>query len=158
MQTYDLIAHLYRQRAFSRATFGPGARTKGVADHIRKELGEIESAPLDLEEWVDVILLALDGAWRCAEAMGVPNADGPATIAAAIAVKQLKNEFRNWPDWRLADPDKAIEHLAPGNHPNRRARSECPYVSCGSPYICRSGCKVTASERVHLAEDVGGGP
>lgn len=38
----DLIAHLTRQAAFSRATFGPGPRTKGVIDHIRKELVEVE--------------------------------------------------------------------------------------------------------------------
>ena len=61
---FDLVAHLYRQRAFSRATFGPGARTKGVLDHIRKEITEVERAPHDLSEWVDLILLSLDGAWR----------------------------------------------------------------------------------------------
>lgn len=35
--TMDLEQHLLRQRAFSRATFGPGARTQGVLDYIRKE-------------------------------------------------------------------------------------------------------------------------
>ena len=70
MQQFDLIAHLYRQRAFSRATFGPGARTAGVLDHICKELKEIEAKPDDLSEWVDLILLALDGAWRRAESCG----------------------------------------------------------------------------------------
>lgn len=100
---FDLIAHLYRQRAFSRATFGPGARTKGVTDHIRKELIEVEKAPGDLSEWVDVILLGLDGAWR--------SGATPEQIAAMIATKQDKNERRNWPDWRRADPDKAIEHV-----------------------------------------------
>ena len=42
---FDLVAHLYRQRAFSERTFGPGARTKGVLNHIRKELAEIEADP-----------------------------------------------------------------------------------------------------------------
>lgn len=100
---FDLIAHLYRQRAFSRATFGPGQRTQGVCDHIRKELKEIEQAPSDLSEWVDVTLLALDGAWRAGYT--------PEQIAAGIAAKQDKNERRDWPDWRTADPDKAIEHV-----------------------------------------------
>jgi hypothetical protein len=99
---FDLVAHLYRQRAFSRATFGPGARTKGVLDHIRKELGEIERDPADITEWVDVILLAFDGAWRAGHS--------PEMIAAGITAKQTKNEMRDWPDWRIADPDKAIEH------------------------------------------------
>lgn len=61
---WDLVDHLVRQRAFSLRTFGPGARTSGIVDHIRKELDEIQRSPADLEEWVDVILLAFDGAWR----------------------------------------------------------------------------------------------
>jgi hypothetical protein len=135
---FDLVRHLERQRAFSRATFGPGARTNGVLDHIRKECVEIEKAPHDLEEWVDLILLALDGAWRCAdEALRVPRDAVPALIADTIALKQLKNEFRDWPDWRTADPDKAIEHV----DLTRVSRDGCPLVSCGSPYLCRVECR-----------------
>ena len=98
----NLIMHLHRQRQFSLNAFGPGDRTKGVIDHIRKELVEIEEAPHDLEERVDLILLALDGAWRAGFT--------PEEIAIGIQAKQLKNEQRTWPDWRTADPDKAIEH------------------------------------------------
>lgn len=99
---FDLIAHLWRQREFSARTFGPGQRTKGVLDHIRKELAEIEADPADISEWVDVIILAFDGAWRAGWE--------PEDIADAILAKQIKNEKRVWPDWRTADPDKAIEH------------------------------------------------
>lgn len=99
---FDMLALLQRQRVFSERTFGPGRRTKMVIDHIRKELIEIEAHPSDLTEWIDVILLALDGAWRCGAT--------PARIAAGIEAKQMKNEGRAWPDWRTADPDKAIEH------------------------------------------------
>jgi hypothetical protein len=102
---FDLIAHLYRQRAFSRATFGPGARTQGVLDHIRKETVEVERAPQDLSEWVDLILLSMDGAWRAGFS--------PEQIAEGIQAKQTKNEGRDWPDWRTADPGKAIEHVRP---------------------------------------------
>jgi Protein of unknown function (DUF550) len=102
-QTMDLIAHLKRQKEFSLKTFGPGLRTAGVCDHIRKELAEIEADPDDLSEWVDVILLALDGAWR--------TRCTPEQIASAIEEKQIKNENRIWPDWRTADPNKAIEHV-----------------------------------------------
>ena len=101
--TFDLIQHLHRQRDFSERTFGPGARTAGVCDHIRKELREIEAAPADITEWVDVILLALDGAWR--------SGATPEGIAAAILAKQTKNEAREWPDWRTMSPDRAIEHV-----------------------------------------------
>lgn len=103
---FDLVAHLRRQRIFSLATFGPGERAQGVIDHIRKELIEIEAIPGDLEEWVDVILLALDGAWRAGHA--------PEDIALAIATKQARNELRTWPDWRTAEPGKAIEHVREG--------------------------------------------
>jgi hypothetical protein len=95
-------AHLARQRAFSERTFGPGARTKGVVDHIRKELREIEADPTDLGEWVDVVILALDGAWRAGHK--------PQRIIDAIVAKQTRNEARTWPDWRTADPNRAIEH------------------------------------------------
>lgn len=103
---FDLVAHLHRQREFSARTFGPGARTAGVLDHIRKELAEIEAKPADLTEWVDVVLLALDGAWRAGHS--------PEDIALAIAEKQMKNEARKWPDWRTAEPGKAIEHVRDG--------------------------------------------
>lgn len=102
VEPWNLITHLERQRAFSERTFGPGPRASGVVDHIRKELLEIEADPGDLEEWVDVVLLALDGAWRS----GATSTE----IVAAINAKMTKNEARDWPDWRTADPNKAIEH------------------------------------------------
>lgn len=103
LSSFDLLDHLYRQRDFSRHTFGPGERTAGVLDHIRKELTEIEANPADLSEWIDVVLLAFDGAWR----VGYE----PQQIAHALAAKQAKNEKRQWPDWRTAEPGKAIEHV-----------------------------------------------
>lgn len=51
-------------RDWSKATFGPGRRTKGLLEHIRRELDEVAAAPDDLVEWVDVVLLAFDGYWR----------------------------------------------------------------------------------------------
>jgi hypothetical protein len=99
---FDFLVHLSRQRAFSEKTFGPGARTAGVIDHIRKELREIESEPDDVSEWIDVVILALDGAWRAGFS--------PDQIVGALVAKQDKNEARTWPDWRTAPTDRAIEH------------------------------------------------
>jgi hypothetical protein len=113
---FDLEAHLIRQHAFSLKTFGPGARTAGVIDHIRKELKEIAADPSDIMEWVDVIILAFDGAWRAGWQ--------PEDIVKAIVAKQTKNEARKWPDWRTANPDKAIEHeraTRSRRHRSRRA-------------------------------------
>lgn len=98
---FDLITHLHRQIAFS-----PGERTAGVLDHIRKELIEIEAAPTDLTEWVDLLLLALDGAWRAGHTAEA--------ICQGIDAKQTKNEARTWPDWRTVAPGKAIEHVRSG--------------------------------------------
>lgn len=95
--------HLERQIEWSTQTFGPGERTAGCIDHIQEELEEIQKAPEDIEEWVDVIILALDGAWR--------SGHSPQEILDAIEAKQTKNEKRKWPDWRTADPNKAIGHI-----------------------------------------------
>lgn len=100
--TFNFLQHLTDQKAFSENTFGPGIRTAGVVDHIRKELIEIEKNPSDLIEWIDVILLACDGAWRAGHS--------PQEIIDALKFKFAKNRNRKWPDWRTAPPDKAIEH------------------------------------------------
>ena len=99
---FDFLAHLQRQREWSERTFGPGARTAGVIDHIRKELREIEADPADVSEWIDVVILALDGAWRAGFQ--------PTQIIDALVAKQTRNEGRTWPDWRTMPADKAVEH------------------------------------------------
>lgn len=100
-----LEAHLAKQRLWSLKTFGPGYSSQRVLDHMKKEIAEVESAaPSEaLGEWVDLILLAFDGAWR--------SGAGVFEICAAIQEKQRINESRQWPDWRTADEDKAIEHV-----------------------------------------------
>lgn len=95
-------AHLERQRAWSTKTFGPGVRL-GVIDHIEKELDEVREDVTCLEEWVDVIILAFDGAWRAGHE--------PQAIIDAVKAKQLRNEAREWPDWRTMSADEAIEHV-----------------------------------------------
>jgi hypothetical protein len=122
-KVFDLIRHLSEQRDFSEKTFGPGNRTKGVLDHIRKELGEIERSPLDLSEWIDVVILGFDGAWRAGHT--------PEQIADALAAKQRRNMARQWPDWRTADPNKAIEHVR-----NDAARQDLESVRTAQPASC----------------------
>lgn len=113
---FDFKAHLQRQRDFSEKTFGPGARTAGVVDHIRKELREIEAAPADITEWIDVVILALDGAWR--------SGASPQEIIDAMVAKQTKNEGRAWPDWRTMPTDKAIEHERSDEEPAAQTIAE----------------------------------
>lgn len=97
------VAHLARQRAWSHNTFGPGPRTLGIVNRIRKELAEIEQAPDDLTEWADVIILGFDGAWRAGY--------DPAQIIDAIKAKQTRNEARKWPHWRTASQHEPIGHI-----------------------------------------------
>lgn len=119
---FDMLAHLQRQREWSERTFGPGPRTQGVVDHIRKELLEVIADPSDFSEWIDVIILALDGAWRAGAS--------PQEIISGIVAKQTKNEGRTWPDWRTADPNKAIEHDRSGE------RVKCDAWSCNGGTVC----------------------
>lgn len=100
----DLIRYLWDQQEFSFTTFGPPRdNTAGIIDHIKKELGEIEKAPDDLEEWIDVVILAFDGALR----IGAK----PWEITEMLLYKLEKNKNRKWPDWRMVEPGKAIEHI-----------------------------------------------
>ncbi len=113
MHTYDFMAHLIRQIVFSRATFGPGARTDGVLDHITKEIVEVRNSNGDPSEWVDLVILSLDGLTRSIGSNGAIDFNADEIAAHAIQMirqKQAKNERRNWPDWRSAEPGKAIEH------------------------------------------------
>ena len=110
----DFRQQLIRQMVFSRATFGPGARTEGVLDHMMKEIEEVRASGGSPDEWVDLVILALDGLTRSIWSLNQyeRTADGAADIAVnAICFKQAKNERRNWPDWRTAPKDKAIEHV-----------------------------------------------
>jgi hypothetical protein len=118
---FDFAAHLQRQRVFSERTFGPGVRTHGVIDHIRKELWEIESDPTDASEWADVVILALDGFWRAGYS--------PEQIIAALVAKQTKNEGRTWPDWRTQPTDRAIEHDRSGEAHGEASPPEPSHVA-----------------------------
>ena len=95
-----LAEFIAKQMSWSHKTFGGGRRTEGMIDHITKELKEVESNPDSLEERCDVIILALDGAWRAGY--------GPLQIELALERKQKINISRKWPK-----PTKnfAVEHI-----------------------------------------------
>lgn len=121
----DFVAHLTRQGAVSQANFGPGPRTKGVIDHLKKEIREVEKVYEENDgnpdmkvhadaalEWADIAILGLDGLIR-AVAASRPGWSFDAVAAEAVRLivqKQGINEKRDWPDWRTAPADKAIEH------------------------------------------------
>lgn len=102
---FDFIDHISAQKAWSYSTFGTPAErgSDGVIDHLKKEIHEVEQNPRDLEEWIDIIMLAIDGASR--------EGHSPEEIAIALSNKLERNKCREWPDWRNAEPGKAIEHV-----------------------------------------------
>ncbi len=99
----ELVAHLYRFRDWQERTFGPSQGTAGVIDHLKKEIAEVEAAPTDLEEWIDIASLAFAGALRAGYT--------PEQVADMVGFKQAKNECRKWPDWRTRERGKAVEHV-----------------------------------------------
>ena len=105
-QRDDLESFLDERSKWSVETFGPvdHDRLASILDHIRKELFEIERAPRDLEEWIDVLMLALDGAFRCAGASS-------SSILPALRAKLEKCKARRWPNWRTHPPGHAVEHV-----------------------------------------------
>lgn len=97
----NFIKYLRSQIAWSGDVFGKGKRTEGILKHIEKEIVEVREAPLDIEEWVDIVILALDGAWRAGYT--------PEQIVEAMTLKQLKNFCR---EWNVPDSEnEVVEHI-----------------------------------------------
>lgn len=96
-----LTEYVRTQAEWSQQTFGWGHRTKGLTAHIRKELEEIEAAPNDLMEWIDVMILAFDGYWRA----GGRHHE----LMSHLVVKQRQNMRRAWPP--VGSEDKPVEHV-----------------------------------------------
>lgn len=96
-------------------TFGPSEHRgpKGPAEHLLKEAKELQQDPTDLEEIADIIFLAADCVWR--------NGYSLNDLIWMLHRKLKKNRERDWPDWRTADPDKAIEHV---RTPEEQARKD----------------------------------
>jgi hypothetical protein len=105
-KVFNLITHIHNQREHSLKTFGPldgGQKVQGILKHIEKEVNEIRKDPTDLEEYIDVMILAMDAAYR--------SGFTPEQIAEMLMKKQLKNECREWPDYREVDLSQPLEHI-----------------------------------------------
>jgi len=102
-QTYD----------WQKKTFGPHNKSIGIVDYIRKELVEIEENPNDLEEWIDLMFLSFGGAADTVKYHHpkLSTEEIVSVVLSAFKFKLKKNKARNWPDWRTAEPGKAIEHI-----------------------------------------------
>jgi hypothetical protein len=91
---------LDEKAAWSNKTFGTSLEAERILRHIEKELSEIRQNPKDLMEWVDVVLLALDGAQRAGF--------GSDEILKGLKDKQALNMKREWV--LPTSPEEPIEH------------------------------------------------
>lgn len=98
----DLAVELRdRHIPWSRQTFGDGMRTGGITKHIEKELNEIRENPFSAEEWIDVVILALDGCWRAGYTAE--------SVVAILFAKLAKIRTRAYP--RPVSDDEPSEHV-----------------------------------------------
>lgn len=111
----DFIDFLHKQKEFSEKTFGPAYSWPRIVEHIKKELDEISAEPESINEWIDVMFLAFDGARRAGH--------DPEQIVLYMLEKQKENENRKWPPWQIVDPQKPIEHIK--ENPDS-VEKECP--------------------------------
>jgi len=100
---FDFAAFIGDLNKWATEIAGPGPRTDSLLKHIESEVVEILADPSDPTEWVDVAMLALDGAVRVGAT--------PQAVVATIEAKFAKNQKRTWPDWRTADPNRALSHI-----------------------------------------------
>lgn len=94
---------LRRQRDWSSRTFGPQGHEPaltGVIDHIEKELIEVRLCPMDKGEYIDGMLLNLDGYWR--------SGGTPEDLFDDIFGKQNINFKRKWD---IPDDGTAPHHV-----------------------------------------------
>lgn len=99
----SLDLYLVRQKGWSETTFGAGPRTEGICKHITKELDEIRQKPGDLVEWIDVMILALDGYWRAG--------GDPFDVVDLLEKKQAENFARQWPARGTVPEGEPVEHV-----------------------------------------------
>lgn len=94
-----------RQHRWSSERFGPPSHRgpAGPLKHLKKEVEEALESPGDLEEYVDLLFLVLDAAWRAGFSTS--------SLLRGHQAKLTINEARNHPDWRGADPNEPIEHI-----------------------------------------------
>lgn len=97
----DMEDLLQRQKRWSAATFGSGLRTVGNTAHIEKEIAEVRENPTSTEEWIDIVLLGIDGYWRA----------GGRQIFKDLVKKQNRNMRRKYlrtPEDTPSEHDRSV--------------------------------------------------
>jgi hypothetical protein len=123
--TMTIKQFLEIQMEWSKKTFGAGPRTLGIIEHIKKELIEVQNGPW--EEWIDVVILALDGAWRSFYATRLGGDESlPGRVAEALIIKQRINLERQYP--HPVSQDVTVEHIKDDPRIGLTADGHVPYL------------------------------
>ncbi len=107
---------LKTQIKWSKKTFGDGHRVEGIIEHIRREFLEVEDtvyAEKATKEWIDIVILAFDGAWRSYYGckFGGDEDELPEKITKLLIGKQRENLKRKYPV--PTSQDEPVEHKRP---------------------------------------------
>jgi dATP/dGTP pyrophosphohydrolase len=86
--TMTIEQYLRRQVMWSKRRFGLGERTLGITRHMEKEIAEVRAKPNVMSEWIDLMILALDGYWR--------HGGTPERLMDDLIEKQAVNYSRDW--------------------------------------------------------------
>ncbi len=98
--TLTIEYFLNQQKDWSFSVFGPNKRTDGILKHIQKECTEVKESPDDLLEWIDIIILAMDGFLR--------HGGGPNDLLPILNKKLEINKQRSW---NIISDNLPIEHV-----------------------------------------------
>lgn len=102
MRFYDTAVALEvfarRKGDWADKQFGTGCRTQELIFHLEKELLEVSRNPFDKSEWIDIILLAMDGYRR--------HGGKAEDLFPDMQAKQQINYERKW----VEGPDGVFEH------------------------------------------------
>lgn len=98
---FNLTTYLTAHTTWSARTFGKDRHPISIVKHLRKECDELEATPQDLVEWIDILILAFDGAFIAGFT--------PDQITFALQHKQSINFGRKWPT--PGDPHEPTEHV-----------------------------------------------
>lgn len=99
----SFVSLVKEHKDWALATFGPDRDNEGLLKHILKEVEEVREDPNDVEEWMDIAILAIHGAWK--------TGASPEEVAQTLIMKLAKVQRRDWPKLEDQVPGKPIEHL-----------------------------------------------
>lgn len=94
--------------------FGKGFSPDGLVDHIIKEIKEIVAQPRELEEWIDLMFLATDGAHRVVHEY-YPQLSLEEVVAVVKSAFEQKLRINKTREWEKPIRGKAIEHIRHDN-------------------------------------------